>query len=115
MWEPNVSLEKKHSFQCVLATELDGDGFSTHRTLGHQAGRTINTAAERGMDRLQVAYKCILIKGHLIRYNLDGERAEIKIPVDWTENPVSSINRRIWPCEVTHQLCDTSAYWQGKN
>lgn len=81
VWEPNVSLEKKYGFQCVLATELGGGAFSTHQTLGDQVGRIVNTAAERGLDRLQVAYQWTLFKGHLISYNLDGENAEIKIPV----------------------------------
>lgn len=42
--------------------------------------RTVNTTAKRRMDRLQIAYKWSLIKGHFICYNL-GEKAETKITV----------------------------------
>lgn len=78
--EPRLNSGEGVQIGSLLTTELDGDDFSTRQTLGDQAGRIINTAAERGLQRLQIAYRQLLLKGHLMGYNL-GEKAEMKIPV----------------------------------
>lgn len=85
-WKQRLTWRRSTAFDVCTARSrgLESnrqDNFSTCPNSWKKAGEITNTTTGRGMGRLQMAYKQLLLKSHCVSSNLEGGKAEIRMTV----------------------------------